>query len=124
LLLLLLLLLLQALNFFSFDVYSNMLSNVWSDDSNSARFVAGALAGAQRTTACCTVALLFAAAQQVLSMHSCYYSCIAAERTITMHMLLHFTHALLACFCMSSANQAAADQHICTTSLAYVTYDL
>lgn len=48
-------LLLQALNFFSFDVYSNMLSSVWTDGSNSARFVAGALAGAQHNPAMHTV---------------------------------------------------------------------
>ncbi|WIA10639.1 hypothetical protein OEZ85_010820 [Tetradesmus obliquus] len=42
----------KALNFFSFDVYSNMLSSVWTDGSNSARFVAGALAGITATLVC------------------------------------------------------------------------
>lgn len=35
----------QALNFCSFDVYSKALSGVMSDGSNSARFLAGAMAG-------------------------------------------------------------------------------
>ncbi|KAF6259403.1 mitochondrial carrier domain-containing protein [Scenedesmus sp. NREL 46B-D3] len=42
----------KALNFFSFDVYSKMLSNVWTDGSNSARFVAGAMAGITATLVC------------------------------------------------------------------------
>lgn len=41
----LLLLCYQALNFCSFDVYSKALSGVMSDGSNSARFLAGAMAG-------------------------------------------------------------------------------
>lgn len=35
----------QALNFFSFDVYSKALAGVMGDGNNSARFLAGAMAG-------------------------------------------------------------------------------
>eukprot|EP00878_Enallax_costatus_P026922 GHUV01028935.1.p1 GENE.GHUV01028935.1~~GHUV01028935.1.p1 ORF type:complete len:122 (+),score=10.77 GHUV01028935.1:224-589(+) len=35
----------QALNFFSFDMYSKALGGIMADGNNSARFLAGALAG-------------------------------------------------------------------------------
>ena len=37
----------QALNFFSFDMYSKALGGIMSDGNNSTRFLAGALAGGQ-----------------------------------------------------------------------------
>lgn len=37
----------QALNFFSFDMYSKALGGMMADGNNSARFLAGALAGGE-----------------------------------------------------------------------------
>lgn len=47
----------QALNFFSFDVYSKALSGLMSDGNNSTRFIAGAMAGALTSSSRCWVCL-------------------------------------------------------------------
>lgn len=38
---------LQALNFFSFDMYSRLLGGMMAEGNNSARFIAGGMAGAE-----------------------------------------------------------------------------